>query len=225
MMRMDPACDDMGGGNGWCSLPCPGGRTRAGCGARSGILSFPGTGCWCAERFFAESGASPVVTRAAVGGRRSTHERRVQTRARVVNPQTGKDCPGMCCSDPCAGQVVPGLCVFFKEDGTCSQGGAHALAVGWIGPVEVHELAIDDEGRHPFHRAGDVGTEACLVGRIQQAEQRTGLAVVVVAGTVVVAVGVAADFQGRFAELRCLLGATEGVRFVVGVGGRRFSGP
>ena len=63
------------------------------------------------------------------------------------------------------------------------------------------------------------------MGRVQQAEKRTGLAVVVVAGTVVVAVGITTDLQGWFAEFRCLLRATEGVRFVVGIGERRFSGP
>ena len=59
------------------------------------------------------------------------------------------------------------------------------------------QLALDDELGHALHCIGDVGEEPGLLADIEQVEQRTGLAVVVVALAVVVAVRVARDLQRR----------------------------
>jgi hypothetical protein len=96
-----------------------------------------------------------------------------------------------------------------------AQGGPHALAVAAVGPVEVRELPLYDEGGHAAHRSGDICGEPRLVRRIQQPVQRSGLRIVVVAVAVVPAARGALQSKRRLGELGRLDRAAERVGLVI----------
>jgi len=66
-----------------------------------------------------------------------------------------------------------------------------ARAIVGVDPVEQHQLPLDDKVGHARHRGGDVDEEALLLACVEQVEQRARLAEIVLAGTVVIARGVA----------------------------------
>src|ERR1700730_18184861 len=76
-----------------------------------------------------------------------------------------------------------------------------AGAVCGIGPVAVDDLPLDDLDRNALHRGLVVLEELLLLGGRLQPEQVAGLTIVVIAVAVIVAVGIAQDFQRRPARL------------------------
>ena len=83
--------------------------------------------------------------------------------------------------------------------------------------LEVPQLPLDDELRHAGHRVGDVAEEALALASVEELEQGPGLAVVVVALAVVVAVPVTRDSERRLAEPVVLYRSVERVRLVESV--------
>src|SRR4030081_3857156 len=90
-----------------------------------------------------------------------------------------------------------------------------ASAVGGIGLVAVDDLPLDDLDRHACPRCLVVMKERLLLVGRHQPEQVARLTIVVVAVAVIVAVGIARDFQRRLAEALALYGAVEGVWLVI----------
>ena len=93
-----------------------------------------------------------------------------------------------------------GLCAGSAD----AEGIPDAGRVGRIDLGEMAELAVDDVAWHAGHGGGDVLEQALALPVVEQAEQGAGLAIVVVAGAMIVAVGVAGDAQRRLAEFRRL---------------------
>src|SRR3569833_3303079 len=102
--------------------------------------------------------------------------------------------------------------------GVDAQGLRHTRAVGRICLGEVRDLPLLNEARHSLHGTGDVCDEACLGRGVHQAELIAGLGVVVVARTMVVAIGVAADALGCFAITCIVRRSAEAVRLINGTG-------
>src|SRR3954471_781403 len=75
-----------------------------------------------------------------------------------------------------------------------------AGAVVGIGTIEVHDLPLNDVERNAVHRRLDVVEQLVLLLRRHQPEKIAGLTVIIVAVAVIVAVGIAGDFQRRLAE-------------------------
>ena len=59
--------------------------------------------------------------------------------------------------------------------------------------LEKAELAFDDEVRYSLHRVGNVGEKAGLLAFVEQIEERSGLAVIVIAMAVVESVRIRGD--------------------------------
>src|ERR1700676_2126443 len=92
-----------------------------------------------------------------------------------------------------------------------------AGAIVGIGPIAMHDLPRDDLGRHAFHRSLVVMEQLLLLVGRHQPEQVSGLTVIIVAVAVIVAVGIARDFQRRLAKALVLHRTVERVRLVKGI--------
>jgi hypothetical protein len=115
------------------------------------------------------------------------------------------------------GRLVSGG-LFFGDDGVDvdAQGLGYASAVGWIGFVEMLDLEFLDVARDSVaEAAGNIVDEAlfCIGGH--QAEEITGLRVVVAVGTVIVTRNCAADRSWAFRVVLVLRWAAETIWFVV----------
>src|SRR5258705_4062916 len=92
-----------------------------------------------------------------------------------------------------------------------------AGAVVGIRTLEVHCLPLDDVERNAVDRRLDVVEQLVLLLRRHQPEEIAGLTVIIVAVAVIVAVGIAGEFQRRLAEALVLHRALERVRLVVSI--------
>src|SRR4030088_497007 len=92
-----------------------------------------------------------------------------------------------------------------------------AGAIRGIGLVAVPDLPLDDLDRYAVHRRLVVVEQLVLLLRRHQPEEIAGLPVIIVAVAVIVAVGIARDFQRRLAEALVLHGAVERVRLLISV--------
>src|SRR5712671_5113642 len=92
-----------------------------------------------------------------------------------------------------------------------------AGAVFGIGPVAVDNLPLDDLDRYALHRRLVVMEELVLLVGRHQPEEIPRLPVIIIAVAVIVAIGIARDFQRRLAEALVLHGAVERVRLVIGI--------
>src|SRR6267154_2472795 len=92
-----------------------------------------------------------------------------------------------------------------------------AGAVFGIGPVAVDNLPLDDLDRYALHRRLVVMEELVLLVGGHQPEEIPRLPVIIIAVAVIVAIGIARDFQRRLAEALVLHGAVERVRLVIGI--------
>src|SRR3981189_3346212 len=75
-----------------------------------------------------------------------------------------------------------------------------AGAVFGIGPVAVDNLPLDDLDRYALHRRLVVMEELVLLVGRHQPEEIPRLPVIIIAVAVIVAIGIARDFQRRLAE-------------------------
>ena len=91
----------------------------------------------------------------------------------------------------------------------------YAETVSRIGAEKVADLTQLDFPRHGGHVSGDVAKETLLLLGRKEAEEIPRLRVIVVALAVIVAVGIAGDFQWWLVECRAILRAAEGVGLVV----------
>src|SRR5229473_3799770 len=92
-----------------------------------------------------------------------------------------------------------------------------ARAICGIGLVAVDDLPLDDLDRYALHRRLVVMEELVLLVGRHQPEEIPRLPVIIIAVAVIVAIGIARDFQRRFVEALVLHGAVERVRLVIGI--------
>src|SRR5690606_25851982 len=74
-------------------------------------------------------------------------------------------------------------------------------AVFGVHLIEQLALALDDFGRHPAHRSGDIGEQTLLLALVKEVEQRARLAEIVITFAVVVPVGVARNLERRLLHI------------------------